>query len=91
MGFPDESPENILGYEGSNVANEAVHFRKTEDTLRKLFLIHGTGDDNVHLQHTMVLAKQLIDHGVMFKQQVNNKQFLENKIDTTTIDKTNKS
>lgn len=35
-----------------------------------IFLVHGMADRNVHVQHTMVLAKELIRHGVPFKQQV---------------------
>jgi dipeptidyl aminopeptidase/acylaminoacyl peptidase len=27
-------------------------------------------DDNVHIQHSMTLAKELIRQGIMFKQQV---------------------
>ena len=27
-------------------------------------------DDNVHLQHSMSLAKELVRQGIMFKQQV---------------------
>ena len=40
------------------------------DTLRKLFLVHGSRDDNVHLQHSMTLSKALVKEGVAFKQQV---------------------
>ena len=40
------------------------------DTLRKLFLVHGSRDDNVHLQHSMTLSKALVKEGVTFKQQV---------------------
>ncbi len=38
--------------------------------LRRLYLIHGTRDDNVHLQHTAVLSRALVRDGVTFRQQV---------------------
>jgi hypothetical protein len=50
--------------------HRAKDFHPTASTLRKLFLVHGTADDNVHMQHSMVLAKELVKEGVLFKQQV---------------------
>ena len=61
---------NYKGYEESDVTRLARHFHPTRDTLRKLYLVHGSRDDNVHLQHSMVLAKELVREGVAFKQQV---------------------
>ena len=37
---------------------------------QQLYLIHGSQDDNVHLQHSMTLAKELVRQGILFKQQV---------------------
>ena len=33
-------------------------------------VIHGTGDDNVHIQHTMALSRQMVDSNVVFRQQI---------------------
>ena len=33
-------------------------------------MIHGTGDDNVHISHTMALSRELVENDVIFRQQV---------------------
>lgn len=38
---------------------------------RNYFLIHGTADTIVHQQHSLMLARALIDQGVGFRHQVN--------------------
>ena len=63
---------NFKGYEESDVIHRAKNFRPTDSTMRRLFLVHGTRDDNVHLQHSMVLAQALVKEGIKFKQQVIN-------------------
>lgn len=51
MGLLNENPE---GYENANVLTHA-------DKLQgKLLLIHATGDDNVHSQHTMQLMDEFV-------------------------------
>ncbi len=58
MSTPDLNPE---GYEKSAVTNKA-------DKLKgKLLLIHGTADDNVHFQNTVVLVDELIKANKQFQ------------------------
>lgn len=39
---------------------------------RNFFLVHGTADTMVHQQHSLMLARSLIDLGVGFRHQVPN-------------------
>ncbi len=58
MSTPELNPE---GYEKSAVTNKA-------DKLKgKLLLIHGTADDNVHFQNTVVLVDELIKANKQFQ------------------------
>ena len=69
MGQPGPSG-NFGGYQQSDIVHRAKNLHPTDKTMRKLYLIHGTRDDNVHLQHSMMLAKELVKEGIIFKQQV---------------------
>ncbi len=84
MGRPGATG-NFKGYGRSDVVSSRAargHFRpggarmargraRTKNPpLRKLYLVHGTRDDNVHLQHTAVLSSALVKDGVSFRQQV---------------------
>jgi dipeptidyl-peptidase 4 len=57
MGRPQANPE---GYRGSSVVESA------EGLHGRLLLIHGTMDDNVHLQNTLQLAEALQRAGKQF-------------------------
>ena len=37
-----------------------------------LMVIHGTQDDNVHIEHTMSLSRELVENDIIFRQQVMN-------------------
>jgi len=57
MGLPNENPE---GYrEGSPL----THAAKLKGNL---FILHGTGDDNVHYQNFEMLVNELIKHNKLF-------------------------
>jgi dipeptidyl-peptidase-4 len=57
MGLPRD---NVKGYEESSVLPRAGKLQG------KLLLIHGTIDDNVHLNNSMQFVKELQDAGVLF-------------------------
>ena len=66
MGLPNE--DNFHGYEQGSLIRKAKQLAGKNLTL---FLAHGMADANVHLQNSMVLAKELVRHNVSFQQQVN--------------------
>ncbi len=57
MGSPDANPE---GYAAGSVLDAIAELADP------LLVIHGTGDDNVHVQHTLQLADQAWRAGVRF-------------------------
>jgi dipeptidyl-peptidase-4 len=57
MGTPDENPE---GYAMGSVLGSVANL------VDPLLVIHGTGDDNVHVQHTLQLADRAWRAGVRF-------------------------
>ncbi|XP_063388192.1 inactive dipeptidyl peptidase 10 isoform X2 [Cydia fagiglandana] len=64
MGFPNATG-NYRGYADADVTKQAAALHD-----KMLLLVHGTADDNVHVQQTMALARSLADQGSMFRQQV---------------------
>lgn len=64
MGLPTEK-DNKLGYSSSSLVNKAA---KLAD--KKYLLVHGTLDDNVHYQQSMMLARRLELLDILFEQQV---------------------
>lgn len=64
MGFPNATG-NYRGYADADVTKQAGALHD-----KMLLLVHGTADDNVHIQQTMALARSLASLGSMFRQQV---------------------
>ncbi|XP_029160277.1 venom dipeptidyl peptidase 4-like, partial [Nylanderia fulva] len=62
MGLP--TPEdNLAGYNRTDITRQVEGMRG-----KKYMLIHGSGDDNVHYQQAMALAKSLEYNDIMFEQ-----------------------
>lgn len=62
--FMSQPGENDLGYA------EADLISKADQLQGKLLLCHGTADDNVHIQHTMLYINALIEAGKQFEMQI---------------------
>lgn len=64
MGTPN-STLNSKSYEDADLTKRASGFKD-----KMLFLVHGSADDNVHIQQTMLFVKAMADEGVPFRQLV---------------------
>lgn len=65
MGLPTKE-DNLVGYMAAEVNSKAENLKN-----KMFFLIHGTEDDNVHYQQSMMLSRVLEVKDVLFRQQVN--------------------
>lgn len=61
MGQPRENP---TGYHDNSVVNSA------KDLKGKLLLVHGTGDDNVHIENDIQFIQKLIDADIPYDYQI---------------------
>ncbi|XP_065052362.1 dipeptidyl peptidase 4-like isoform X1 [Rhopilema esculentum] len=64
MGLPTKE-DNLKGYELTSVLPFVQNFKT-----KKFLLVHGTGDDNVHVQQSMQLANALVSNSIQFRMQV---------------------
>lgn len=64
MGTPNIS-DNYAGYEEGELIRRVANLKD-----KSLYLVHGTADDNVHLQHSLQLARALSAAGVIYQHQV---------------------
>ena len=65
MGLPNEN-DNIHGYMASSLINKSKNLAH-----KQFLLVHGTLDDNVHYQQSMMLSRSLELNDILFRQQVN--------------------
>ena len=62
--YLDHPEKNEQGYKDSSAIG------KVEKLADALLLVHGTGDDNVHPQNTIMLSRELIKAGKKFEQAI---------------------
>ncbi len=61
LGLPAQNPDI---YKADSVVASAAHLKG------HLLLVHGTGDDNVHIENTVQFIDQLIDAGIPYDLQI---------------------
>jgi len=62
-GLPEEFP---AGYD----ENSPLNFPEKLSPATRLLLVHGSGDDNVHLQNTMEMARRLNRDGALYDMMI---------------------
>ena len=61
LGLPSDSPD---AYKEGTVQNSAANLKG------RLLIMHGTGDDNVHIANTVQFVQKLIDAGLPYDLQI---------------------
>ncbi|XP_058063063.1 venom dipeptidyl peptidase 4 [Anopheles bellator] len=64
MGMPNVT-DNYKGYEDSDLSKHAEKLRD-----KQFLMVHGTADDNVHFQQSVVFSRALSSKGALFKQLI---------------------
>ena len=67
MGYPSLVGETPGYPEDSGLRTKGSSFKG-----KNLYLVHGSADDNVHIQNTDILSQALVKENIQFKLQVNN-------------------
>jgi dipeptidyl-peptidase-4 len=62
LGLPTPD-DNLRGYQASDVTAKAAKLKN-----KKFLMVHGTADDNVHYQQSMMMARSLEEADVLFRQ-----------------------
>jgi len=56
--------DNLAGYNRSSIFTNLDRLKD-----KKLYVLHGTRDDNVHYQQSMLLSAALEEKSIVFRQQ----------------------
>jgi len=62
LGLPTPD-DNLVGYQASDVTSMAKKLKN-----KKYLMVHGTADDNVHYQQSMMFSRALEEADVLFRQ-----------------------
>ncbi|TRY64286.1 hypothetical protein TCAL_02614 [Tigriopus californicus] len=62
MGLPNPG-DNIDGYNNADTTKDVEKLRN-----KKLFIAHGTGDDNVHYQNSLMIIRALEEADILFQE-----------------------